>query len=61
MTIEVIYMIDDDAKMVIIAKVSHRRDAYRNLDQLDPTEIVDMVQNRLATLRSGLATPPDET
>jgi mRNA interferase RelE/StbE len=47
----VVYLIDDAALVVAVALVRHRKDAYRDLDKLDPTVIQEIIQTRLASLR----------
>jgi mRNA interferase RelE/StbE len=42
----VVYAVDDDAKTVIVARVRHRKDAYRDLDRLDLAMVVDTIRHR---------------
>jgi mRNA interferase RelE/StbE len=37
----VIYAVDDESRIVVIVRVRHRRDAYRDLDKLDPRLIAE--------------------
>jgi mRNA interferase RelE/StbE len=42
----VIYTIDEAAKTVIIARVRHRKDAYRDLERLDLAAIMNTIRRR---------------
>lgn len=42
----VIYAVDDTARIVIIARVRHRKDAYRDLDRLDLAALIDAIRHR---------------
>lgn len=42
----VIYAVDEAVGTVIVARVRHRKDAYRDLDQLDLTTIVEALRKR---------------
>lgn len=47
----IIYQVDDGQSVVAIVLVRHRKDAYRDLDKLDPNDIQEIIQTRLASLR----------
>jgi hypothetical protein len=47
----VIYWIDDEAKILITVIVRHRKDAYRDIDNLDPA----VVEKNITPLLSGLS------
>ena len=42
----IIYAVDDTARTVIVARVRHRKDAYRDLDRLDLAAVIDTIGNR---------------
>lgn len=42
----VIYAVDDAARTVIVARVRHRKDAYRDLDRLDIDELMETTHRR---------------
>jgi mRNA interferase RelE/StbE len=39
----VVYYIDDEGQMILILFVRHRREAYRDLDRLDPKRFADFL------------------
>jgi mRNA-degrading endonuclease RelE of RelBE toxin-antitoxin system len=47
----VIYLILDDRKMIIVALVRDRKDAYRDLDKLDPAVLIQTLATTLASNR----------
>jgi mRNA interferase RelE/StbE len=42
----VIYAVDDDDKTVIVARVRHRKDAYRDLDRLNFETVKSTIRRR---------------
>jgi mRNA interferase RelE/StbE len=46
----VIYWIDDEAAVIVTLIVRHRKDAYRNLDQLDPAIVAKSLKPFLTGL-----------
>lgn len=42
----VIYAVDDTARTVIVARVRHRKDVYRDLDRLDIAAVLDTIRHR---------------
>jgi mRNA interferase RelE/StbE len=45
----VIYFIDDGARLVIVLVVRHRKDAYRDIENLDPTVLTKSIAPMLST------------
>jgi mRNA interferase RelE/StbE len=46
-----VYWVDDDNKIIVVVIVRHRKDAYRDLDKLDP----QVVGQALAPFLTGIA------
>jgi mRNA interferase RelE/StbE len=42
----IIYAVDDSATTVIVARVRHRKDAYRDLNSLDLAAVTDTIRHR---------------
>jgi mRNA-degrading endonuclease RelE of RelBE toxin-antitoxin system len=47
----VVYLVLEDRKMIIVALVRDRKDAYRDLDKLDPTALIRTFAATLASNR----------
>jgi mRNA-degrading endonuclease RelE of RelBE toxin-antitoxin system len=47
----IVYLILDDRKMIIVALVRDRKDAYRDLDKLDPAILIRTFATTLASAR----------
>jgi mRNA interferase RelE/StbE len=47
----VIYAVDDTARTVIVARVRHRKEAYRDLDRLDFAALMDTIRPRRVPTR----------
>jgi mRNA interferase RelE/StbE len=50
----IIYWIDDEAKVLITLIVRHRKDAYRDIDKLDPTVVAKTITPFLSGLSVGM-------
>jgi len=48
----VVFLILDDRKMILVALVRDRKDAYRDLDKLDPAVLIRTLATTLASNRS---------
>jgi mRNA interferase RelE/StbE len=48
----IIYLLDPQAKKVIIALVRHRKDAYRGIDKLDPKVVIRMATPLITAIAS---------
>jgi mRNA interferase RelE/StbE len=46
----VIYWINDEAKVVVALIVRHRKDAYRDIDKLDPAVVANTITPLLTSL-----------
>jgi mRNA interferase RelE/StbE len=47
----IVYAIFDDRKMILVAKVCDRKDAYRDISKLDPAVLLRSIANTLASHR----------
>jgi mRNA interferase RelE/StbE len=48
----IVYLILDDRKMIVVALVRDRKDAYRDLHRLDPVALIRTFATTLASSRS---------
>jgi mRNA interferase RelE/StbE len=49
-----VYWIDDESKVLITLIVRHRKDAYRDIDKLDPSVVAKTITPLLSGLSSGI-------
>ena len=47
----VVYVIFDDRRLIFVALIRDRKDAYRDLDKLDPETVLRTIATRLAGTR----------